>query len=158
MHPFSENFVEGTIPNRQCFGSGFNQVGGSGQKWPTKIEKGKKFHVLKCWMFLFEDWRLLCSLDVLYLRRPRDKKIAIFYQKNIKFFLVIKPWIRIQNRIWISTVFSLKCWLVATNLSSSAAKNFSFCSCATFCVKVGFSTRTGRLQNAISQPCLWTNK
>ncbi len=26
-----------------------------GQKWPTKVEKIKKFHVLKCWMFSFES-------------------------------------------------------------------------------------------------------
>ncbi len=45
----------------QCFGSGFNQVNGSvpdpdsgGPKRPTKMEKIKKFHVLKCWMFSFE--------------------------------------------------------------------------------------------------------
>jgi hypothetical protein len=25
-----------------------------GQKWPTKIEKNMKFHVLKCWTFSFE--------------------------------------------------------------------------------------------------------
>ncbi len=29
------------------------------QKLPTKIEKKENFHVLKCWMFSFEDWRLL---------------------------------------------------------------------------------------------------
>ncbi len=29
-----------------------------GQKWPTKIEKIKKIHVLKRWMFSFEGWRL----------------------------------------------------------------------------------------------------
>jgi hypothetical protein len=26
---------------------------------PQKWEKNKKFHVLKCWMFFFEGWRLL---------------------------------------------------------------------------------------------------
>jgi hypothetical protein len=26
-----------------------------GQKLPTKVEKIKKFHVLKCWMFSFES-------------------------------------------------------------------------------------------------------
>jgi hypothetical protein len=43
-----------------------------GAKWTTKIEKGKKFHVLECWMFSF--WRaegFSCSLDVLYAWRPR---------------------------------------------------------------------------------------
>ncbi len=29
-----------------------------GQKWITKVVR-KKFHVLKCWMFSFENWRLL---------------------------------------------------------------------------------------------------
>jgi hypothetical protein len=34
-----------------------------GQKWwTTKIEKVKKFHVLKFWMFSFEGWRVLLSL------------------------------------------------------------------------------------------------
>jgi hypothetical protein len=32
-----------------------------------KKKKVKKFHVLKCWMFSFEGWRLLLySLDVLH--------------------------------------------------------------------------------------------
>ncbi len=30
-----------------------------GQKRPRKIDKLKKFHVLKCWMFSVEGWRLL---------------------------------------------------------------------------------------------------
>ncbi len=30
-----------------------------GQKWPKKVTKIKKFHVLKCWTFSFESWRLL---------------------------------------------------------------------------------------------------
>ncbi len=50
------------------YGSGFNQVKDpdpdpGGQKGPTKIEKSKKFHVLKCWMFTFEGFAY--SLDVL---------------------------------------------------------------------------------------------
>ncbi len=39
-----------------------NRVSGSGsrrEKWPTKEKKNKKFHVVKCWMFSFESWRLL---------------------------------------------------------------------------------------------------
>ncbi len=28
--------------------------------------RSKKCHVLKCWMFSFEGWRRLCSLDILY--------------------------------------------------------------------------------------------
>jgi hypothetical protein len=59
------------VRGRQCFGSGFIQVSGSvsgfgirirnpdpdprGQKLPTKVEKIKKVHVLKCWMFSFES-------------------------------------------------------------------------------------------------------
>jgi hypothetical protein len=47
---------------KQCFGSGSSLIGidfslldldPGGQKWPSKIEKEKKFHVLKCWMFSF---------------------------------------------------------------------------------------------------------
>jgi len=30
-----------------------------GQKWLTKVEKIKKFHVLKCWISSFDGWRLL---------------------------------------------------------------------------------------------------
>jgi hypothetical protein len=49
------------------FGSGFNQVSGSGSVFgiririqegkndPQKKKKIKKFHVLKCWMFSFES-------------------------------------------------------------------------------------------------------
>ncbi len=74
-----------------------------GQKWPTKTEKVKKLNFLKCF------WELLCFLDI----RPRDKKMAIFDQKDRKnfqlyFFLNFwssKPWIRI--RIWIH----LKWWI-----------------------------------------------
>jgi hypothetical protein len=36
-----------------------------GQIWPTKVAKKSEIHVLKCWMFSFESWRLL-----LYLGRP----------------------------------------------------------------------------------------
>jgi hypothetical protein len=45
------------LPFLQGFGSGsgINQVNGSGSSrakmTPTKVEKIKKFHVLKCWMF-----------------------------------------------------------------------------------------------------------
>ncbi len=55
---------------KQGFGSG--SVSGSawfelmdpdpdpgGQKWPKKLKKGQNFHLLKCWMFSFEGWRLL---------------------------------------------------------------------------------------------------
>ncbi len=47
-----------------------------GHKWPTKVEKLKKFHVLKCWMFSFEGWRYK------------------FFN-----FLSSKPWIRIGTGI-----------------------------------------------------------
>ncbi len=68
-----------------------------------KKKKVKKFHVMKCWMFSFEGWRLLLySLDVLH-QRPRDKKTAIFNQKKKIFSAVLfyncwssKPWIRIR--------------------------------------------------------------
>jgi hypothetical protein len=30
-----------------------------GKNDQQKIEKNKEFHVLKCWMFSFEGWRLL---------------------------------------------------------------------------------------------------
>jgi hypothetical protein len=33
--------------------------GSKSAKMTTKIEEVKKFHVLKCWMFSFEEWRLL---------------------------------------------------------------------------------------------------
>jgi hypothetical protein len=50
-------------------GSVFNQVSGSGSgsrraKMTPKLEKVKKFPVLKCWMFSFEGFS--CSLNVLY--------------------------------------------------------------------------------------------
>jgi hypothetical protein len=39
--------------------SGSGSVFGSRRaKWPTKVEKIKKFHYLKYWMFSFESWRL----------------------------------------------------------------------------------------------------
>ncbi len=36
-----------------------------GQKWLAKIEKVKKFRLLKCWMFSFESWGFFCNLDIL---------------------------------------------------------------------------------------------
>jgi hypothetical protein len=42
------------------------------QKFPTKIKKVKKFHVLKWWMFSFEGGRILLQLGR-PLRRRRDK-------------------------------------------------------------------------------------
>ncbi len=47
--------------SKQGFGSGFKQVSGSGsgsrraKMTHKKVEKIKKFHVLKCWMFSFES-------------------------------------------------------------------------------------------------------
>jgi hypothetical protein len=57
--------------HEQGFGSGFNQVSGSGSgsrraKWPTKVEKIKKFQVLKCWMLSFRAEDFFCNLDVIY--------------------------------------------------------------------------------------------
>ncbi len=46
---------------KQCFGSGMDpdsirsvDPNPGEQKWPTKMEKVKKFNGLKCWMFSFE--------------------------------------------------------------------------------------------------------
>ncbi len=50
-----------------------------GSKLSIKV---KKIQVLRCQMFSFEGWRLLLELRR-PLWRPKDKWIAIFYQKNI---------------------------------------------------------------------------
>ncbi len=50
-------------------------------KLPTKLEKVKKFHALKCWMFSFDGWRLVSPVA---WTRPRNWK---------------KPWIQIWIRI-----------------------------------------------------------
>jgi hypothetical protein len=37
-----------------------------GQKWPTKVEKYLKVHVLKCWMASLWAEGFFCNLDILY--------------------------------------------------------------------------------------------
>jgi hypothetical protein len=61
-------------------GSGFNKVSGS-VKITHKIEKIKKFHVLKFWMFSLRAAGFFCSLDVLYVGLWIGK-LQFFYQKK----------------------------------------------------------------------------
>ncbi len=80
------------------FGSGSRK----GQKWPTKIEKVKKFCVWNCWMFSLRAEGFSCRSDVL-----RIKKLQVFIFKKFCYFSVSKPykfwpsecWIRIRIRI-----------------------------------------------------------
>ncbi len=58
-----------SVTGSSVCGSGFYQVSGSGFRIRIRIQEGKnypqkkkivkKVHVLKCWMFSFEGWRLL---------------------------------------------------------------------------------------------------
>jgi hypothetical protein len=85
-----------------------------GGKRPTKVEKIKKFQVLKCWMFPFEGWRL-------------------FFAVHVFNFWSSKPWIRIR----ILSVFSLNQMnsetLVATQLFHASLNihdwDENFCDC-----------------------------
>ncbi len=62
---------------------------------PTKIEKGKTFHVLKCWMFFFEGWRPRISKHrntVYYISRSENRNKrkqngqcpAVFFGKQVQ--------------------------------------------------------------------------
>ncbi len=63
------------------------------QKWPTKNETAKKFHVLTWWMLSFQGWRFL-----LYLGRPFEVRNMNFLPTStIAQFLSSNPW------IWIRT-------------------------------------------------------
>ncbi len=76
---------------RQCFGSGFNQISGSGSRMAKMTHKTRKeiscFEVLKV---LFESWRLLLQLRR-PLWRPREKQIKIWIFKKFRIFFISSP-------------------------------------------------------------------
>ncbi len=65
----------------QCFGSGF----GSGPWGPLKKNKVRKFHVLKCLMFLLRAEGISCCWDVLYGDQGINKN-SKFWSKKFDFF------------------------------------------------------------------------
>ncbi len=90
-----------------------------GQNDSQKLKKVKNFHVLKCWMFPLEGWRLVsCSLCVLY-GGLRISKLQFSIQKIYNSFTAVnffnfcssKPrirnWIRIRHNNWG------KCWILS---------------------------------------------
>ncbi len=80
---------------------------GSGSKrakFPEKLKKVKKFHVMKCWMF---TEGFFCSLDNGHpSRRLRDKKFKFYKKKNgffsaVNFYNFWSPRIRNSSRFRI---------------------------------------------------------
>ncbi len=56
------------------------------QNWHTKVEKIKKSHVLKCWIFFFCEWAegFFCNLDVLYGGQGIGKLWLLIKKKKVQ--------------------------------------------------------------------------
>ncbi len=57
--PVSVGSVVDQDPRGSAFWSGWSRIRIQKGKNPQKRKKVKKYHVLKCWMFSYEGWRLL---------------------------------------------------------------------------------------------------